>query len=568
MTTQGFIGRTSALKIDIPLGAASVSLNILSLLMPISILLIFDRVIPFQSTETLRMLTLALLISTGMELILRWTRSVLLTLSAEEAAVANHQRFMSKVLQANTVAFAKEPSSTYFERYVAIGQLRDHHAGQNQTLAIDLPFTVLFALMIGLIGGGLVLVPIGALCVALMFTFFMKRAQWALFGARKKLDTRRYAFLSELLSNMSTIKANRMERQMARRFEMLEDQTVDISRKLIQFSGLAQSFGAVFSQLTVASMGLLGAYLVITDMIGIAELAACMLLNGRIIQPLTKLMTLWVQSESLAVSRARLKEMEVLETQPNPHAENQPLVGNITAQGLGMTRQDGTGCAFANANFQVPQGTTVLVDAGAAWMTRAFFSALAGQRKPNQGEILIDDIPASKRTAWRGKDAIVILETEPAILSGTLLENLSAFGDSEQVERAKHFAACLGLEKRIHRLPKGYNTKLNTGTSFERDPVNRQLIALTRALAVKPRILLMNEPSAILDTPERHALAECLRSLSPRPTILMASPDPRLQRLADDTVMLEAESSPEITAWIADANQERLDAIAQRKGAA
>ncbi|CUH89596.1 RTX-I toxin determinant B [Phaeobacter sp. CECT 5382] len=568
MRTQGFIGRTSAWKIDIPLGAASVSLNVLSLLMPISILLIFDRVIPFQSAETLRMLTLALLISTAMELILRWTRSVLLNVSAEEAAISNHHRFMSRVLQANTVDFAKDPGSSYIERYAAIGQLRDHHAGQNQTLAIDLPFTLLFALMIGLIGGGLVLVPVGAFCVALMFTFFMKRAQWALFGARKKLDTRRYAFLSELLSNMSTIKANRMERQMARRFEMLEDQTVDISRKLIQFSGLAQSFGAVFSQLTVASMGLLGAYLVITDMIGIAELAACMLLNGRIIQPLTKLMTLWVQSESLAVSRARLDEMEALETQSETLPDAQILRGDILVQGLSMKRRDRTGRSFANASFHVPQGSTVLVNARDAWMIRAFFSALAGQRKPDRGEILIGDIPASQLTAWRGKDAMVILESDPAILSGTLLENLSAFGGVAQIERAKHFAAALGLEERIHRLPKGYNTKLNTGTSFERDPVNRQLIALTRALAVQPRVLLMNEPSAILDTPERHALATCLRSLSPRPTILMASPDPRLKHLADDTVMLEAETAAEIAAWDADAEQERLDANTQRKGAA
>jgi len=568
MNMREFTGSVSTLGISIPLGAASFSLNILALLMPISILLIFDRVIPFQSSDTLRMLTLALLISAGMELVLRWSRSVLLSFSAENAAVSNYQRFMSKVLRANTVAFSKEPSSTYFERYTAIAQLRDHHSGQNQTLAIDLPFTVLFAVMIGLIGGWLFLVPAGALCAVLIFAIFMKRAQWVLFGARKTLDTRRYAFLSELLSNMATIKANRMERQMTRRFEMLESQTVDISRKLIQFSGLAQSFGAIFSQLAVASMGLLGAYLVIQNTIGIAELAACMLLNGRIIQPLTKLMTLWVQSENVAVSRARLNEIETVVANKESVTTREPLKGKIEVSRVSVKRLNGSGASFAHTSFEASKNGAVLIDASDSWMVYALFDAVAGQRETDQGEILIDGLPAVDRVYQRGKGALVVLETEPAILSGTLLENLSAFGDAEQIEQAKKIAASLGLEKRIHRLPKGYNTKLNTGTMFEKDPVNRQLIALTRALAVQPSILLMNEPTAILDTPERQAFADCLKSLSPRPTMIFSSPDPRMKKIADTTVRLDPLESPDIADWVQDAQRDRMEALMQQRGAA
>lgn len=566
METRGFIGRVKNKRRDIPLGAASFSLNILSLLMPISILLIFDRVIPFQSTETLRMLTLVLLVGAAMELVLRWSRCVLLGVSAEEAAVSNYQHFMGKVLYANTVQFSNAPGSAYFERFVAVSQLRDHHSGQNQTLSIDLPFTILFAVMIGLIGGLLVLVPLAAFGVVLTFTVFMKRAQWSLFSARKTVDTRRYAFLAELLSNMATIKSNRMERQMTRRFEMLEEQTVSISQRLIQFSGLSQNFSAVFSQLTVASMGLLGAFLVIKGSIGIAELAACMLLNGRIIQPLTKLMTLWVQSENIAVSRAKLGEMDALEGTKTPATPLAPIEGAVAFSGVTMPHPNGAGMAFERADLDVTPGSTVLIEAQNTWMINAFVEGLAGQRVPSAGLITIDGRPATDRVTQRGHQALVALENEPAILSGSLLENLAAFGDAEQVERAKHFAAELGLEKRIHRLPMGYNTKLNTGTAFEKDPVNRQLIALTRALALEPRILLMNEPTAVLDTAEREALSQCLRTLSPRPTILMASPDPRMKRLADQTVTLTLPSPAE--SWHQDAAADAAMALKLKQGAA
>ena len=96
MEDTAFKGRDSTRATKVPILAASLSLNTLALVMPISILLIFDRVIPFQSIETLRMLTLVLLVSVSFELVLRWSRSTLLSITSETAAVANSRRFASR----------------------------------------------------------------------------------------------------------------------------------------------------------------------------------------------------------------------------------------------------------------------------------------------------------------------------------------------------------------------------------------------------------------------------------------------------------------------------------------
>lgn len=565
MKTQRFMGRMSSAGTEIPIWAASVSLNILSLVMPLSILLIFDRVIPFQSMETLRMLTLALLITAAAELLLRWCRSVLLTTTAEDAAVSNYRHFMTAVLHANSPAFAQDTSSVHFARYLAIGHLRDHCAGQNQTLAIDLPFAAVFALMIGLIGGWLILVPLAAFCGVMIFALCMKRVQWSLFNQRKVLDSRRYAFLSGLLANMTTVKSNRMEPQMTRRFEMLEDQTVEVSRQLIQFSGFAQSFGAVLSQFLVAAMGLFGAYLVILNHIGIAELAACMLLNGRIIQPLTKFVTLRVQSENVAASKAKLHETLSIRQNRIPACAPPQLIGTLEATDFALTRARNSDQMFSPVTFAADPMSGILIEADESWMVDALFDAITGQRDPDNGTLTMDGFAATERVFQRGHNGIVALESTPAVFSGTLLENLSAFGDDDMVQRAKDFAASLGLEKRIHRLPMGYHTQLNSGVGFEKDPVNRQLIALARALALQPRVLLMNEPTAILDTPERQALAQCLLALSPKPTLVLASPDPRMRKLVSRSVRLW---SPDARDWRQDIHLNREATEPLRRGAA
>lgn len=567
MEKKTFKGRDGSLAVKLPLLAASLSLNVVALVIPISILLIFDRVIPFQSVETLRMLTVLLLVSAGVEFVLRWSRLTLLNAAAEKAAVSNYRRFASRILHANTQAFSRDSASAYIDRFSAIAQLRDHHAGQNHALLIDLPFTLVFAVMVALIGGWLVLVPITGLVAVLVFSLLMKRAQWALFDRRKSLDSRRYAFLSEVLSSNETVKANRMERQMQRRFELLEDQTVDLSHRLIRFSGLAQNFGAVFGQVSVAAMGLLGAFLVIRQQIGIAEMAACMLLNGRIVQPLTKLMTLWVQSESVALSWRKLREIDALDIDPVSTKCAGLIEGKITLRDLRLQGGSGNAERSGISSLILTPGQIGLVSSNAIWQVQALYDAVTGHCSPAAGEVLIDGASAQSLVSRRGQDAIVVLENDPAILSGTLLENLSAFGDETHISRAKEFAAKLGLEKRIHRLPMGYNTKLGSGSAFENDPVNRQLIALVRVLALRPRILLLNEPTAVLDTAEREDLAECLASLSPKPTILMNSPDPRMKGLADVEYKLTCLIGDEVADWDADADAEQT-AAEQRKDVA
>ena len=551
-----FNGRSSGVLIDTPVLAASLALNILSMLTPIVILLIFSRVIPFQSTATLQMLTLAMLVAATMELLLRWSRSVLLHSAAENAAVENNQTFLRNVLRANTTAFAGESKAVHLERYAAVARLRDHYSGQNQTLVIDLPFTAIFIVMVGLVGGWLVLVPLGTLFGVLIFAAMFKTSQSKIFEDRKLLDARRYAFLSEVFAKMATVKANTMERQMTRRFELLEDQTVESSHKLIRFVGFAQSYGAVFSQCAVGAMGILGAYLVIQQTIGIAELAACMLLNGRITQPLMRVMTVWVQSESLAMAKSKLADISKIPTSHDHKIQREVLDGELEVVDVAMTHPYSDEQLLAGLSFKAAAGRTLLLDGTNTWAVAALFDAISGQRSVDTGRILIDGFDQEDISAKKGQGGLVVLEENPAILAGTLLQNMSAFGDAERIERAKNIAAQLGLEKRIHRLPLGYNTVVNQGSAFDRDPVNRQLIALVRCLSLQPKILLMNEPTAILDTPEREALSACLQALDPRPTLVIRSPDPRMKRLADASIDLSTIKPSDLQMWEQDAKDD------------
>ncbi|MEM9910747.1 MAG: ABC transporter transmembrane domain-containing protein [Pseudomonadota bacterium] len=564
MPNDSFEGRVCSPWIDGPVVLSSLALNLLSLIVPLSILLIFDRVIPNQSMESLTLLGIIMLGATVITFGLQRLRSVLVGWSADVAARQNGTVFLRKILGAEVKSFSDTDASVHMERYRAIGTLRDYYAGSNQSLRVDLPFIAVFVVAIGLIGGALVLVPLCVLLMVVGFALFTKRLHRRALRERKGLDGRRFAFLAEVLGQVLTVKANAMEPQMIGRFEKLQNQTVDISERLIRLSGLAQNYGAVLSQGSVAAIGLLGAYLVLSERIGIAELAACMLLNGRIVQPLMKLMSHWVQSETISIANAKLAEINQLEQAPVGSGEP-AFSGEIELSDLRVSDVNGREYTVSTEGGPLVAGQIILVEAETDGAVNAFFDALCGQDNLTFGDLKLGGLPSSQRRTQRGTGALVRLEKRPVILSGTLMENLLGFGASGEFPKVQTLSSQLLLEQRVHRLPLGYQTDMTAAGVFQENPVNRQLISLVRALGMDASVLLMQEPSAVLEVPERDALAQCFSQMRDRPTLVIASPDPRLKKIADRKIVVVSVEDSAASSWLADAAGDQAMASKARK---
>lgn len=534
----------------------SIVLNLLALVTPLAILMIFERVVPHQSHETLNALVLMLAGVVILEFVLRRARGALLIFEAGRNAALDQSEFTKVVLQADTEHFSRDDPEVHLERQAAIEGLRAHEAGEGRTLAIDVPFALVFVAMIGLIGGWLIAVPIACLILIVGFAFVIKRAQRETFEKRASLDRRRYAFLSEAFARMQEVKANTMEPQMTRRFEMLQRKAATSNHRMIRFVGIAQAFGTAIGQISIAATGLYGAHLVMTNAIGLAELAACMLLNGRVIQPSSRLLTMWVQGEAAAASRRKLAAIAALPSNFRKGA-GEPMKGTLTFDKVQLA-DPVSGLASTGAfSDRISEGQILLVDADAPEYVPYLYSAILGDaRRLASGRIYVDGRLPADWMSKRGAGGILSLERSSALFTGTLMENLSAFGSGEQVEYARALSVELGLDHRVRRLPEGYDTPLNAGGFFEKDPANRQLISVIRALALRPKVLLMIEPSAVLDVEDRAAVKSCLARLSRRPTILLASPDPRLRHLADKTFRLESNLQRDLRAWADDTERE------------
>ena len=550
----------SSLRLESSVVLASLLVNVLALSLPLVMLQIFDRVVPNQAEATLAVLFVALVVALGMDVLLKICRITLLGHQTEKFEIELADHVTQRMLCADPFEFSKVPSGTHLDRFAGIAQLRDHYGGQGRLLSIDLPFAAIFVVMIGIIGGWLIAVPLVNLVCLAALSMALGRLQGPVLDARQSVDQRRYSFLMEVLGQIVTVKSQTTEQQMIRRYEVLQSQSEDASRDLIFVAGISQALGAVFGQVAVATMGGLGAFLIINGSIGPAELAACMLLNGRTVQPFLKILSVRVQLAGLAAAKARLGEIDGMSVRPAaPHVKH-ALIGEVEAQSISMVVGPEERELFSDVSFHLPPGSSLAIAGQDGGGRSSLMRAILGEQNVKSGQLLIDKQNPSATAHFQGRGGLVYVPQDPVIFDGTILENLSLFGGANACDRAVSAAETIGLDRQIFRLPLGYDTPVSGSASATLTLGFLQRMALARALALEPKILLLNEANSAVDAGANDQLLEALRDLKGQTTLICVTRRTEYLSMVDEVVDLRAGAVAGATLqdWDNDASLDRL----------
>ncbi|MEP3244254.1 MAG: ABC transporter transmembrane domain-containing protein [Sneathiella sp.] len=544
MLRQASLPGVSDSHLDIIL--SSTALNILALALPILILQIYDRIIPNNATDTLMLLVLGVGLAVILEAFFRLGRSYITAYTGARFDHIAGCRALARTTGTDIVRFEKEASGVYLHRFNAIDSLKDFMSGNNLLVFIDLPFGVIFLLMVAYIGGILVLAPLALLLIFSVLTLIIGKGLKKTLNERSTWDDRRYNFLIEVLTGIHTVKGLALEAQMVRRYERLQESTAGIIQKVAFQNNVAQSFGSIFSQITLVSVAAFGSYLVINESLTIGGLAASTLLSGRALQPLLKAMGVWTHYQSIKIAKQRVEALLSL-PQDTGFSSSERRKSSQGPQILPKSDKGGR-LAFDNVSFgyeaegetlfqemdgQFPSGsTTAIAGANGCGKTTLLWLAM-GLIKPQQGRVLLngEDLSAIPRQLIH--DRIAYLPQNGTIFHGTIMDNLTMFRKGKLIDQALVQSKRLGLDEAIKRLPNGYDTIVGEGAADSLPGGIRQRIAIARALVCQPEIILFDEANTSLDAAGDEILKNALFRLKGRSTIILVSHRPSLLKIAD-----------------------------------
>ena len=260
---------------------ASLMMNLLSLALPIVLLQVYDRIVPNNAKETLVLLVAGVACALILETIIRLARTYVTGWAGACFEHSAGNSALDALLNAEIASFEKEAAGVHLDRLSGVEAMRDFYSGQVVLIFVDLPFSILFLILIGFLGGALVVVPVVIFPLfAITAAIIGSRLRSAL-DRRANADDRRYNFLIEVLKGIHTVKAMAMEALMVRRFESLQETCAGAGHEVTKLSAIANSAGSIFSQLTMIGVVAFGAIFVIDGSLSIGGLATVSSTNLR-----------------------------------------------------------------------------------------------------------------------------------------------------------------------------------------------------------------------------------------------------------------------------------------------
>ncbi len=481
--------------------------NMLMLTPTLYMMQIFDRIFISRSEWSLISLTVIAIIFLAAMSFAEWVRSRLLVRAGVRFDVFLNTRVFGASFEANLNQARSKPFQAFFD----LLQIRQFMTGNGVFAFFDLPWTVLYLLVL------FVMHPVlgwSALAFVVLHAFLAVGGQWLTSTRHERAAAtaqQTNAHLAMRLRNAETVQAMGMLGDMRRHWLGLYRQQVS-DQQSAQSSALNLQAVLKFVQYTQQSVVLaIGAWLVVKGEMTAGAMIASNALMSNALRPISTLVSTWRPFVEARKAWHRLGGL--LEEHPErpPGLSPEDVRGQVALEGLVATTQgrDTPILKGLDARFEAGEVVAIVGPSGAGKSTLA--RCIVGIWPQTEGRVLLDGHPVQHWVREALGPRIGYLPQDIELFDGTIAENIARFGkvDSEMVVKA---ATRTGIHEMILRLPQGYDTPIGIAGSHLSGG-QRQRVGLARAIYGDPSLVVLDEPNANLDELGVEALIATIRAL-------------------------------------------------------
>jgi ATP-binding cassette subfamily C protein LapB len=492
---------------------ATVVANILTLATSLYSMQLFDRVIPLGSFSTLWVLTIGVLIALALDLVIRSTRALLVERESAEIDAEVSEYFFARS-QAVRLDARPPGIGTMAAQLRGLEQVRAIMSSASLFVAADLPFALLFILVVFWLGGVVALVPVISLPIALIIAFVIARALRTGTEKAQVSGNRKNGMLVESLDAAESIKATRGGWFMLARWNRLVREIHHHEDPIKRVSAIASSVFSTLQQVAYVLLMALGAYEVAQGRLTSGGLLACSIIGGRINGPLMGMLPNLIVQWGYA--RSSLKSLDAIMALPTDRTTGQGAIrperlsGSLVIENVKFV-YPGAREGLDIPRLEIKPGEKVAIIGGVGSGKSTLLRLMAGFYAPAQGSVRLGGLDVGQVADDLLRSHVGYMPQDYRMVNATLRENLvmglGAVGDDALLEAAK----MTGLAGMIAAHPKGLDLVINEG-GRGLSGGQRGLVGMTRLLLSKPGIMLLDEPTASLDqTTENLVMSAVIR---------------------------------------------------------
>lgn len=519
---------------------ASVVINLIAVASPLFVMNVYDRVVPNNATDTLWVLASGILVIYFFNFLLSALRTHFVDVAGRNADIVLSSALVEKVLSMRLDA-KPESTGAMVNNLREFEQLREFFSSSSLLACIDLPFLVIFLLLIAFIAGPMVLLPLGAIPVLVAVGLFLQRRARQSAEAGYRQNMQKNALLVEMVGGLETLKSCMAESRMQRLWEAIAGLSAKSSSEARKYNSMAVASAMLITQIVTVIMIVWGVYRINDGLMSMGALIGCNILVGRTMAPLLQMASLLTRVQN---SRMAFKALDMLMELPSEDDAERvsmdygSLEPDFSLENVSFSYPQSERPALENVSLRIRPGERVGIIGPMGSGKSSLARMLLGLYQPAEGAVRFGGVDIRQIPSADLRGRIGVLPQEVTLFYGSVRENIALGDPSINDHLVLRAAALSGATDFIRHFPAGFATQVGEqGRALSGG--QRQAVALARALVRDPEVLILDEPTSNMDTDAELRLQRRLVDIIDGRTLILVTHRLSMLRIVDRLIVME-----------------------------
>jgi ATP-binding cassette subfamily B protein len=503
---------------------AAIAMNLLALASPMFFQAVIDKVLVHQSSSTLWVLSVGVIIALVFDSTFGYLRQLLLLSSTNKIDMQLTRRTFAKLLSLPIDYFELNSAGVVTRHMQQLESIRNFLTGRLFFTALDsialvIFLPLLFAYSVKLAAIVLVFTLLIAAIIAGLLPTYRRRLD-ALYSAEGK----RQSLLVETVHGMRTVKALAIEPMQRKAWDQLSAEAITTHFRVGQISISGAAATDFLGKLMPIVIIVVGAQGVFDQTMTVGVLIAFQMLSGRVVNPLIQIVSLINEYQQTALSVRMLGEVMNRPSEGRGGAASlrPQLTGEISFDDVTFRYPGSSVTALDRAKFTIQPGAVVGIVGRSGSGKTTLTKLIQGLYPVQEGIIRFDGVDAREIDLSHLRRQVGVVLQENFLFRGSVRDNLTMTKPDASFDEVVAAARAAGADEFIERMPQGYDTLLEENAS-NLSGGQKQRLSIARSLLARPRILILDEAASALDPESEAIFIKNLSQIAVGKTVIMIS---------------------------------------------